>query len=396
MRADFLTFVADVLGVEPSVLTPETSYGSIPAWDSIAQLRLVTELSSRYGVEIPFADITRVTSLWEFHRRLTNGPVKKVVAVDLDDTLWQGVVGEDGVGAIVPNTRFQRELKDLAARGVLLVALSKNNAADVDWFFGDEPAEGHILCGRDFVARRIDWSPKPENLAALAKELNLGVDSFVFVDDNPVERLEMASRLPEVAVAEFPPRLAAYFPERELTEEDRHRTEEYRAEAARRAFAVGRSTDDFLRELGIRTDVHVIRDEEVPRVAQLSQKANQFNVCTNRYTEDDLRRLSADSSALVVVVRARDRFGDQGLVGYVIVIGSEVTDFVMSCRAMNRRIEFELEAKAETLLRERGVKVLTAQWKRSEKNAPVTDLFERFGFETVDRTADLHRYRKSL
>ena len=115
----------------------ETTYSSIPEWDSIAQLRLVTEVAAEFGVEIPFAEVTNVTSLWEFWRRINGGAVKKVIAVDLDNTLWDGVVGEDGVEGIRPRVEFQRELKALKDRGILLVALSKNNFSDVEWLLGD-------------------------------------------------------------------------------------------------------------------------------------------------------------------------------------------------------------------------------------------------------------------
>ena len=129
--------VAGILGVPAETLSLETTYGSIPEWDSMAQLRIVMEVAAKYGVEIPFAEVTNVTSLWEFWRRINGAPVKKVVAVDLDNTLWDGVVGEDGVEGIRHRVEFQRELKSLKERGVLLVALSKNNFSDVEWFFGD-------------------------------------------------------------------------------------------------------------------------------------------------------------------------------------------------------------------------------------------------------------------
>ena len=220
---DFLDFAAGVFGVAPGGLSLETTLGSIPEWDSMAHLRLVMAVQSEYGVEIPFADVTNVTSLWEFYRRVNGLSPKKVVAVDLDGTLWDGVAGEDGVDAVRPNAAFQSKLKELKDRGVLLVALSKNNFEDV---------RGLVEAFGDFVAWRIDWKSKAENLADVAAELNLGVDSFVFVDDNPAERLEMKARLPEVAVAGWPPRLDAYFPKCEPTAEDLATLAEREAKAA--------------------------------------------------------------------------------------------------------------------------------------------------------------------
>ena len=405
---EFAEFAAGVLGVPAEALSFETTYSSIPEWDSIAQLRLVTEVASKFGVEIPFAEVTNVTSLWEFWRRINGASPKKVVAVDLDNTLWDGVVGEDGVDGIRPKVEFQRELKALKERGVLLVALSKNNLGDVEWMLGDEDvtqrrggAGGMVLSRDDFVSWRINWKPKAENLLEVARELNLGVDAFVFVDDNPAERLELAVRLPEVTVANFPPKLEAYFPKRELTDEDRHKTEEYRAEAKRRSRLAGIgdqgsgiSVEEIWQALGIELDVHVMTDGEVTRVAQLSQKANQFDVCTNRYSEAEIRELGR--TGLVVTAHAKDRFGDQGLIAFVIVKESEILDWVMSCRVMGRGIEEKVEAEVERLAAARGVRELSASWRDSGKNAPVKELFERFGFDLVGETAGEKRYKKGL
>lgn len=402
---EFIEFAAGILGVPAETLSFETTYQSIPEWDSIAQLRLVTEVAAKFGVEIPFAEVTNVTSLWEFWRRINGGAVKKVVAVDLDNTLWDGVVGEDGVEGIRPKVEFQLELKALKERGVLLVALSKNNFEDVEWMLGDESivsrgssesrcssASRMVLSRDDFVSWRVNWQPKAENLLEVARELNLSVDAFVFVDDNPVERLEMTVRLPEVTVAEFPPKLEAYFPKRELTDEDRHKTEEYRAEAKRRECLSRLAISDIWQELGIELDVHVMTDDEVARVAQLSQKANQFDVCTNRYSEAEIRELG--QTGLVVTAHAKDRFGDQGLIAFVIVKGDEILDWVMSCRVTGRGIEEKVETEVERLAAARGVSELSATWRDSGKNAPVKDLFERFGFESTEETQNLKKYVK--
>ena len=377
---EFLGFAAGILGVPMEALSLETTYGSIPEWDSMAQLRLVTEIAAKYKVEIPFAEVVNVTSLWEFLRRINGGAVKKVVAVDLDNTLWDGVIGEDGLSGIRAKPAFERKLKELKDRGVLLVALSKNNLED--GLKGLSCLE--VLKKDDFIAYRINWECKAENLVQVAEELNLGVDSFVFVDDNPAERLEMSAKLPEVTVAAFPPNLDAYFPPREITEEDRHKTEEYRAEAERRKCLAGMRDEmrevreEVFRELGVEVEIHPVRDDEIRRVAQLSQKSNQFNVCTNRRTEDEIRTLVKEG--LIITAHARDKFGDQGLVAYVIVRDAEILDWVMSCRTMGRGIEERIEAEVERLLRERGVSKLRARWRDSGRNAPVKGLFERFGF----------------
>ena len=404
---EFLEFAAGILGVPAEMLSLETTYGSIPEWDSMAQLRLVTEIAAKYKVEIPFAEVVNVTSLWEFLRRLNGGAVKKVLAVDLDNTLWDGVIGEDGLAGIRAKPAFERELKELKDRGVLLVALSKNNFSEVEWFFGERNStqrhrgtEAGVLSRDDFVSWRINWDCKAENLVQVAEELNLGVDAFVFVDDNPAERLEMQAKLPEVTVAAFPPNLSAYFPPREITEEDRHKTEEYRAEAERRRCLAGMRDEmrevreEVFRELGVEVEIHPLLDGEVTRVAQLSQKANQFNACTNRYSEEGVRTLAREG--LVVTAHAKDKFGDQGLVAYVVVRGTEIVDWVMSCRTMGRGIEERVEAEVERLMAARGVERLAARWCASGRNAPVRELFERFGFKLESESESGKHYAKIL
>ena len=393
---EFLEFAAGILEVPVEKLSLETTYGSIPEWDSMAQLRLVTEIAAKYKVEIPFAEVVNVTSLWEFLRRINGGAVKKVIAVDLDNTLWDGVIGEDGLSGIRAKPAFERKLKELKDRGVLLVVLSKNNLEDGLKGLGCL----EVLKKDDFISYRINWDCKAENLVQIAEELNLGVDSFVFVDDNPAERLEMSAKIPAVTVAAFPPDLNAYFPPREITEEDRHKTEEYRAEAERRRCLAGMRDEmrevreEVFRELGVEVEIHPLLEDEVKRVAQLSQKSNQFNVCTNRRTEDEVRALAREG--LVITAHAKDKFGDQGLVAYVIVRDAEILDWVMSCRTMGRGIEERVEAEVERLMRERGVSTLAARWRDSGRNAPVKGLFERFGFALESFNGSEKVYTKSL
>ena len=318
---------------------------------------------------------------------------KKAVAVDLDNTLWKGVIGEDGVEGIEPDTAFQRRLKTLKERGVVLVALSKNDPEDVEPVWNDPRM---TLKKDDFTALEINWNEKADNLRRIAAELNIGTDAFVFIDDRPSERAAMRTRLPEVTVAPWPADPAWYFPGGTVTDEDARKTSLYREAAERRNAAKGLSLDDYLAGLEIVNDIHVLAETEIPRVTQLSQKTNQFNVRTNRFSEDDLRAFAADPRNLVVTASTRDRFGDLGLVAFVRVRDGEILDWVMSCRAMNRRLELEIEREVERMLSERGIRRLTASWRRSGKNAPVEELFEKFGFRLVEASEGLRRYEKPL
>ncbi len=318
-------------------------------------------------------------------------PLKKVLALDFDGVLWHGAAGEGEVETCVG---FQREVAALARRGVVLAALSKNNIADVEAAL---VKSGSTLSLEDFAAVRVDWQPKPENLAAVAEELNLGLDSFVFVDDSPAERAEMRARLPGVCVPPFPPRLEDYFPSAETaTPEDAARAAGYRAEAERRRFAAGRSLDDYLESLEIHTDIHLVRADEAARVAQLSQRANQFNACTNRYSESEAAAFVGEESGFTATMSAGDRFGELGLVAFVRVRGGEIVDWVMSCRAMNRRLEFALEEFVEAEARRRGVARLAASWRRTARNEPVRELYDRFGFRLVSETEEERRYERIL
>lgn len=334
--------------------------------------------------------------------RLTRQGGKKVLALDFDNVLWKGVIGEDGLDGIRPYEDFQRGIRDLRARGVLLVGLSRNTAADVEPIW-DDPRQ--VLKKDDFVDLRIDWNEKAANLAAVAASLNLGIDSFVFVDDDPAERALMAAAHPEVTVAEGAVsvrRLARlYFPRRRLTDEDRQRTALYRDEAKRREAAVGLPVEDYLKKLEIRTEIHPFVASEIPRIVQLAQKTNQFNVCTNRLTAEDVARLEDDPRQILFTIRAGDRFGDQGLVGFVRVGVSEegsgeILDWVLSCRVMNRRLEFMVWAWLERELCRRGLKRVRAAWHQTPKNAPVRDLYEKLGFTCTAETDGVKDYEHQL
>ena len=340
--------------------------------------------------------------------RAMKGERKKVLALDFDNTLWTGVIGEDGIAGISPYVAFQHGIKALKERGVILVGLTKNNIVDVVPVWNDSRM---VLKQDDFAALKIDWNDKVTNLVAVAQELNLGTDSFVFVDDNPAEREQMKAMRPEVTVPEFPQneerqakflrRISRlYFPELRITDEDRRKTQQYQEEKARRELAATLSVDDYLKRLEMWVDVHVITDSEIPRVAQLSQKTNQFNVLTNRYTIDDIKHFAMDKKRILLTVHSGDKFGEQGLVAFVqaVVNGEEanIVDWVMSCRTMNRRLEFAIESKFEESLWALGVRVINASWRRTLKNAPVENLFDGMGFSVVSANSNSKRYALNL
>ena len=264
---------------------------------------------------------------------------KKVLAVDADNTLWRGILSEDGKDALAPFVDFQRALLALRAEGVLLVLASKNDPV-FPFMRADMP-----LADGDFAALKVNWAPKAGNLVEACRELNLGADSVVFLDDNPHERAQMAAHLPEVTVAPWngvpSPSLARrlkeyFFSDMGKTAEDRLRADGYRAEAARREVAARyASVDDYLVDLHLRVAPAAASEADLDRLAQMAGKTNQFNATTLRRTRGEFAALLSDPTKRVFVFRTSDRFGEQGVVCYVVagVCAGRVTECWRSCRA---------------------------------------------------------------
>jgi FkbH-like protein len=338
-------------------------------------------------------------------RALSSGS-KKVLVLDLDNTLWGGVVGEIGprnvrLGGDAEGEAyqaFQRHLKALSQRGVLLAIASKNNPADAR-----EPFELHgemALSLADFAAFEASWEPKSEMLRKLAARLRLGLDSFVFFDDNPAEREHIRQTLPEVEVIDVPLEPAEYtralerslwFESVSLTVEDRTRTEQYAAERARSESLASASMEDYLTSLQMRATVRAIDEADLPRVVQLLGKTNQFNLTTRRHGEEQVRRMLAEPGALGLTVRMADRYGDSGLVACVLALPEpdvralRIDTWLMSCRVIGRTLEHltlrELASHATRL----GYRRLIGEYIPTAKNQLVARLYEDLGFSADSR-----------
>jgi FkbH-like protein len=328
---------------------------------------------------------------------------RKVLVVDLDNTLWGGVVGElgangvalgeDGTGRCYRD--FQRSLKALQRTGVLLAVASKNNQADVEEILDENPSM--VLRREDFAAIAANWEPKAENIVKIAEALNLGTDSFVFIDDNPVERDLVRKFLPEVAVPDFPDRVEtlqnwllrevapAYFGKYAVTAEDEAKTEQYRANTARQKLAASFDLDGYLRELDIECNIQVDAAGHVARAAQMTQKTNQFNLTTRRYEVTDLARFVESTEHAVLMLDYRDRFGDEGSVGLAIVdlAQGRIDTFLTSCRIIGRKVETRLLNKAVELCRDRGLHKVIGEYIPSRKNKMVASFYEDHGFKPL-------------
>jgi FkbH-like protein len=333
---------------------------------------------------------------------------RKVLVVDLDNTLWGGIVGELGPTGVALGEEgsgrayrdFQRSLKALQRTGVLLAVASKNNQSDVDEILDENPAM--ILRREDFAAVVANWEPKADNIVKIAEALNLGTDSFVFIDDNPVERDLIRKFLPEVAVPDFPDRVEnlpdwllrevapAHFGKYAVTAEDEGKTEQYRANTARQKLAASFDLDGYLRELNIECNIHVDAAGHVARAAQMTQKTNQFNLTTRRYEVTDLARFVESAEHAVLMLDYRDRFGDEGSVALAIVdlAQGRIDTFLASCRVIGRKVETRLLDKAVELCRDRGLHKVIGEYIPSRKNKMVASFYEDHGFKPLTTSPD--------
>ncbi len=344
------------------------------------------------------------------------GMTKKCVVLDLDNTLWGGVVGEDGkdgirLGDTSPGSEFvefQEFLASLTRRGVLLAINSKNNPDDALEVIRSH--EAMVLKEDVFSAVRINWKPKHENMLSIAQELNLGLDSLIFVDDNPDEREQMRQLLPQVLTVDMPrdPTLFRAVLERmpqlqtlAVTAEDVQRVEQYRTTRLReQAKQTSATVEEFLRSLEIEVEVQPASKATAARVVQLFSKTNQFNVTNRRYGAADVEGFLTDSAARILTLSSRDRFGDHGLVAVSLVRTQPVwtiDSFLMSCRVIGYGIETALMAFLAKRAQDVGMTELFGEFIESKKNAPARDLYKRHGFALRERNADgVERWRIDL
>jgi FkbH-like protein len=335
--------------------------------------------------------------------RALRGLTKKCLVVDLDNTLWGGVIGEDGIegiqlGANYPGSafvEFQRAVLDLYRRGVILAIASKNNPADVDAVFA-----GHrfmLLRKEHFAATEIHWEPKSDSLRRIAQELNIGLDHMVFADDNPAECEQVRRELPAVTVIHLPSRPEQYvdaltaeglFDSITLSAEDRRRGELYqqRAQAESMRSASG-NIEDYYRDLDMELQIASVAPASLTRAAELTRKTSQFNLTTIRYSEAEVAQRLDAPDWLAITVGVRDRFGDNGIVGVMMAQALEdrldIDTLLLSCRVIGRTVETAMLAFLCDAAQQRGLGRLTGRLVPTAKNVPVRDLLERHGFSKL-------------
>jgi FkbH-like protein len=339
------------------------------------------------------------------------GRSKKCLVLDLDNTLWGGVVGDDGVENLILGRDhpvgeafldFQQYVKDLQRRGVILAVCSKNDIENAKGGFSHPDS---ILKLDDFSAFKANWNPKPANIREIAVELNIGLDSIVYVDDNPAERALVADQLPEVAtpdvgssVARFAQILESeyYFEMQKVVQDDLDRSAYYNSNAQRVAFQASlRSYGEFLASLGMSAEIAPFSPVYLERIAQLINKTNQFNLTARRYTSAEVEAIAQDPMFITLYGRLADRFGDNGLVS--VLIGRAVDEtleldlWLMSCRVLGREMELAMFDALVERCQARGIRKIVGVYFPSKKNNMVADHYLKLGFTAVEGSSESHQ-----
>lgn len=361
-----------------------------------------------YSAQFPFSQLaaSEVSRKIVSRAVLRTSPKAKVLVLDADNTLWGGVVGEDGptgigLGPEYPGCAyvdFQRRLLGMQQRGLILAMCSKNNPADVQEILDSHPHQ--VLRSEHFAAMRVNWQPKSENIREIAKELNLGLDSFVFVDDSDYECALVRREVPEVTVVQTPSRPVsvptcldrlARLEIASLTREDLEKSRMYAQERVRQErratmSAEGGGLDDYLASLGMSMRVFIDEATQATRLAQLTQKTNQFNLTTRRYDEQQIRRFMEDPDWLVASFSLEDSFGDSGIVGLLLVqrpggsAHAQIDTLLMSCRVIGRKAESAFVFAVLDHLRRDGVETVEAEFLPTAKNQLVQNFYTDHGF----------------
>ncbi|MBA3442907.1 MAG: HAD-IIIC family phosphatase, partial [Pyrinomonadaceae bacterium] len=322
-------------------------------------------------------------------------PSHKVIALDCDQTMWKGVCGEDGPHGIEidpPRQALQEFMRRQHDTGMLICLCSKNNEEDVVKVF-EQRAEEMPIKREHVVDWRLNWGFKSENLKSLAGDLRLGLDSFIFVDDDPVACAEVRANCPEVLTLQLPQEVSSFsqflnhiwnFDRLNVTGEDEKRTALYKQNAARERLRKGTlSFDDFLADLNLEIRISEMRPEHLARVSQLTHRTNQFNFTTVRRSEGEIQALCLAGETECLVVEVSDRFGDYGLVGVILFrAGGEavnVDTFLLSCRALGRGVEHRMLARLGEIAKERGLSRVGVEFITSGKNRPAHDFLNGVG-----------------
>lgn len=335
--------------------------------------------------------------------------VKKCIVLDLDNTLWGGILGEVGISGIqlgpTPEGRsyweFQKYLLSLHQKGIIFAINSRNNLTEVLNVLRKHPYM--VLNEEHFSAIEANWQNKVTNMKSIAKQLNIGLDSFVFLDDDPYNRDLIRKNLKEVTVVDLPEDKSLYldtlinlneFNTLQITEEDKNRGKMYIWEKKRQELEKSVSDiEEFVKSLQVTIEIEQANEFNIPRISQLSQKTNQFNMTTKRYLEDDLIRFNSSNDYLVLSAKVIDKFGDYGLTGVVIIqkkgLAWIIDSFLLSCRILGRKIEESILSHLIKEAKKQKIQKLIGQFIKTEKNAPAENFYRNNSFKFVNKTGDI-------
>lgn len=338
--------------------------------------------------------------------------VKKCIVLDLDNTLWGGILGEVGFSGIqlgpTPEGRsyweFQKYLLSLHQRGIILAINSRNNLAEVLQVLRTHPHM--ILKEEHFSAIEANWQNKVTNMKSIAKHLNIGLDSFVFLDDDPYNRDLIRKSLKEITVVDLPEDRSLYldtlanlndFNTLQITEEDKSRGKMYKLEKKRQELDRNVSNiDEFVKSLQVTIEIEPANEFSIPRISQLSQKTNQFNMTTRRYLEEDIIRFNSSKEYLVLSAKVIDKFGDYGLTGVLIIQKKDqawlIDTFLLSCRVLGRKVEESILSHLIKEAKKQKIPKVIGQFIKTDRNTPAENFYKNNYFTFVNKISDVETW----
>lgn len=339
----------------------------------------------------------------------SNGKIKKALIFDCDNTLWRGILGEDGFSNLKIYKDIQSLAVSLSKKGVIIGLCSKNNPEDVDEVLVNHP--DMILKDEHIVIKKVNWENKASNLKAIAKELNIGLDSLVFVDDSDFEVNLIKDELPMVEVLQVPKKEYEYsmllrdilnlFYNPKATKEDLEKVSMYKTQVLRAKEEESiTNIDDYLKGLGLNITYFIDDINGTDRVSQMTQKTNQFNLTTKRYTKTDIENFINSENASVVSISVGDKFGDNGVVGLAILEHKDnlakIDTLLMSCRVLGRNIEYRFMDIILDILNKKGISKISSSYIKTLKNEQVADLYDRYGFLVLEKTESFTSYEMQV
>ena len=375
--------------------------------------KVISRLSIKSSIDLRYYYSSKTLYSIDFYKKYfeyikpiflsTTGKIKKALIFDCDNTLWKGVLGEDGFDNIKIYNEIQHLILHLAKKGVIICLCSKNNPQDVDNVLENHP--DMILRDEHIVVKKVNWSDKVSNLKSISQDLNIGLDSLVFIDDSSFEIGLIKKELPTIKTFQVPVKEYEYglmmrevsnlFYSPSQTKEDIQKVKIYKKQL-QRSEDRGRvgNIEDYLRSLGLALIVHVDDLSQVSRIAQMTQKTNQFNLTTIRYTESDIKKLVEDELKTVISISVSDKYGDSGVTGLAILDSdkSAIDTLLLSCRVLGRNIEYKFMDIIIDFAKNKDIRLLNSRYIKTIKNQQVSDFYERCGFVKIDEVDSSSQY----